>query len=500
MKKVLIANRGEIAVRIARGCAARGIASVAVYSEADATAAHVLTCDEAIAIGPAAAHESYLCGDKILDAAAAAGADAIHPGYGFLSENADFAEAVSDAGLIWIGPPAEAIRVMGTKIGARERMEAAGVPVVPGIHTAGQDLDALVAAAEEIGFPVLVKASSGGGGKGMRAVSDPAHLRDALEAARREAESAFADGALYLERLLIRPRHIEIQIFGDSHGQVVHIGERECSIQRRHQKIVEESPSPVIDAATREAMGAAAVAAGASVGYVGAGTVEFMLDQSGDFFFLEMNTRLQVEHPVTEEAYGVDLVAAQLDVAMGAPLPWTQADIAPRGHAIEVRLYAEDPTRDFLPATGQLRRYRPPQGPGVRHDGGYREGDEVGVHYDPMLAKLIVSGVDREAARRRLVRALADWEIHGVITNLPFLAAVAQHPDFMAGDTHTGFIPEHFPDGLEEKVPDERALIAMALADALGHGAGSPGVGADGDGAHDPSAPWRELGAWRGTA
>ena len=500
--KVLVANRGEIAVRVIEACAARGIATVAVYSEADATAAHVRAADEAVLIGPPAAGESYLVTARVLDAARRTGADAIHPGYGFLSENAEFAEAVGAAGMTWIGPDAFAIRAMGTKIAARERMMAAGVPVVPGTHATGQDIDALAAAADEVGFPLLVKASAGGGGKGMRAVHTEAELRPALEAARREAVGAFGDGALYLERLLLRPRHIEVQVFGDRHGNVVHFGERECSIQRRHQKVVEEAPSPGVDAALRERMGAAAVAAAKAVDYVGAGTVEFMLDASGEFFFLEMNTRLQVEHPVTEAVYGVDLVGLQLAVAMGAPLPMTQADIRPRGHAIEVRLYAEDPAKGFLPATGTLLRYRPSRAPGIRHDGGYTEGDTVAVHYDPMLAKLIAWGEDRGHAIGRLVRALAVWEVHGVITNLPFLLAVARHPAYLAGNLHTGFIPEHFPDGVPEPVPGEDALIAAALADAMGLGAAGAGAkagagqGADGD----PSAPWHLVGPWRGCA
>jgi len=498
--KVLVANRGEIAVRVIEACAARGIATVAIHSEADATAAHVRAADEAVLIGPAAATESYLVIARVLDAARRTGADAIHPGYGFLSENAEFAEAVSAAGLTWIGPDPLAIRAMGTKIAARERMIAAGVPVVPGTHADTQDLEALAAAAESVGFPVLVKASAGGGGKGMRAVHTPEELPAALEAARREALGAFGDGALYIERLLVRPRHIEVQVFGDRHGHVVHFGERECSIQRRHQKVVEEAPSPVVGPELRERMGAAAVAAAKAVDYVGAGTVEFMLDASGDFFFLEMNTRLQVEHPVTEEVYGVDLVGLQLDVAMGRPLPVTQADIAPRGHAVEVRLYAEDPARGFLPATGTLTRYRPVRAPGIRHDGGYTEGDEVAVHYDPMLAKLIAWGEDRAHAIGRMVRALDAWEVHGVITNLPFLLAVARHPEFAAGNVHTGFIPEHFPDGLPEPAPTEDALIAAALADAMGLGTSAAGAGASAVDRGDASAPWHLVGPWRGCA
>ncbi|MFT7582396.1 MAG: acetyl-CoA carboxylase biotin carboxylase subunit [Myxococcota bacterium] len=502
MKKLLIANRGEIAVRIAHGCSALGIASVAVYSDADIDAPHVVAADEAIRIGKPPAHESYLDPARILAAAKATGADAIHPGYGFLSENAGFAEAVMAAGLIWVGPNLEAIRAMGAKIESRRRMETAGVPLVPGIHNAGQGLDALIAAANSIGFPLLVKASAGGGGKGMRAVHSADALEEAITSARREAQSAFADSSVYVERLLLSPRHVEIQVFGDTHGNVVHLGERECSIQRRHQKVLEEAPSVALTPAIREAMGAAAVQAARAVDYVGAGTVEFMLDADGSFFFLEMNTRLQVEHPITEQVYGVDLVAAQLRIARGEALPWSQADLTPRGHAIEVRLYAEDPARGFLPQTGTLHRYRPPAGPGVRHDGGYREGNVVGVHYDPMLAKLIVTAENRPAAIARLQAALATWEVHGVTTNLPFLQAVAAHPAYAAGDTFTSFVGTHFPDGLPaatiepDAIVGEDALIALAVAQALG-AISTNDAGAT---ARDAAQPWHLIGPWRGCA
>ncbi|MGM0578253.1 MAG: acetyl-CoA carboxylase biotin carboxylase subunit [Myxococcota bacterium] len=499
MKRVLIANRGEIAVRIARSCRALGIETVAVHSEADAAAPHVLAADLAVGIGPPPAAESYLDVQRVLEAARETGADAIHPGYGFLSENADFARAVADAGLIWIGPSPESIEEMGSKIASRRAMEAAGVPVVPGMEVGDDTPDEIVAAAKSsIGFPVLVKASAGGGGKGMRAVHDPKDLPAALEGARREAASAFGDGTVYLEKLLVRPRHVEIQVFGDSHGHAVHLMERECSIQRRHQKILEETPSPALDEALRQQMGEAAVAAAQAVDYVGAGTVEFMLTPDGDFYFLEMNTRLQVEHPITEEVLGVDLVAAQIAVARGEALPWRQEDLEPRGHAIEVRLYAEDPSKGFLPATGRLLRYRPPEGPGIRHDGGVAEGGEVGTYYDPMLAKLIARGATRREAIGRMREALSRWEIHGVVTNLGFLLQVLDHPTFEAGDTHTGFIDEEMADvDLGAPEPDEDALIAVALADRLRPGAAEAPVGG-GEGEGDPVSPWRTLGAWRG--
>jgi len=498
--KVLIANRGEIAVRVIATCRAMGIATVAVYSDADRDALHVRQADEAVHVGPPPAKESYLDVARILAAARETGADAVHPGYGFLSENAEFARAVEAAGLVWVGPPPSAIEAMGSKIAARRTMEAVGVPVVAGVHDAGQDHVALRAAAHRIGFPVLVKAAAGGGGKGMKTVMTAAELDDALASAEREALAAFKDGSIYLEKLLVRPRHVEIQIFGDRHGRVIHLGERECSIQRRHQKVVEECPSPVLTPALRAAMGQAAVLAGQAVGYVGAGTVELMLGEDGHYYFLEMNTRLQVEHPVTEAVYGVDLVRAQLLVAMGKSLDEVGLVVAaatPRGHAVEVRLYAEDPGNGFLPATGTLQRWRLPPMPGVRLDTGYAEGDPVSVHYDPMLAKLIAWGDDREHARRRLLAALRAWEIHGVVTNLDFLQDVVAHPAYTSGATHTGFIGQHWPDGwTTPDVGDDHRVLA-AVARALG-GPAAPGAG---DRASEASAadasPWTTLGPWR---
>lgn len=499
MKRVLVANRGEIAVRVGRACRAMGLETVAVYSEADAGALHVREADFAVCVGPAPAVESYLRADAILEAATRAGADAIHPGYGFLSENAAFARAVEEAGLIWVGPPPDAIASMGSKIASRAQMAAAGVPVVPGVNHLPDDPAARAQAAASLGYPVLVKASAGGGGKGMRGVDDPSELEEAVAGARREAGAAFADATVYLEKRLIRPRHVEIQVIADQHGTVLHLLERECSIQRRHQKVVEECPSPALDPELRRQMGEAAVAAARAVGYVGAGTVEFMLDERGSFYFLEMNTRLQVEHPVTEEVLGIDLVAAQLRVAQGEQLQWTQAELTPRGHAIEVRIYAEDPARGFLPATGTLLRYRPPAGPGLRHDGGVAEGDVVSPHYDPMLAKLIAYGETRDAAIGRMREALRRFEIHGVITNLDFLQALCAHPAFQAGATHTGFIDEHFGgDGWSPEPLGDDALIAIALAEILGsRGASSAGQGA---GRGDLVSPWRTLGPWRGGA
>src|SRR6266568_3495031 len=432
--KILIANRGEIACRIIRTARRMGIATVAVYSEADAGALHVAIADEARLIGPPPARESYLDIAAVIAAARDSGAAAVHPGYGFLSENAEFAEACAEAGLVFIGPPPEAIRAMGSKAAAKALMEAHGVPVVPGYHGAEQDDGRLVAEAERIGFPVMIKASAGGGGRGMRIVGAAGEFAAALDGARREAVGAFGDDRMLIERYLAAPRHIEVQVFGDTHGNAVHLFERDCSIQRRHQKIVEEAPAPGLDPARRAAMGKAALAAARAVGYVGAGTVEFIVPtdkQSRDaFYFMEMNTRIQVEHPVTEAVTGVDLVEWQLRIAAGEPLALRHKEIARSGHAIEVRLYAENPARDFLPAIGTVRALHLPEGEGVRVDSGVREGDRVSPFYDPMIAKLIAWGEDRATARARLLRALADTALFGVTTNLAFLARVVADPDF----------------------------------------------------------------------
>jgi 3-methylcrotonyl-CoA carboxylase alpha subunit len=493
--RVLVANRGEIALRVIRACREMGIETVAVYSDADATARHVRAADAAVRVGPPPAAESYLNIPALIAAARTSGADAVHPGYGFLSERPAFARACVDAGLIFIGPPADAIERMGSKIGARTLMEQAGVPVVPGRTPADQSDAGIAAAAGAIGFPVLVKASAGGGGKGMRAAHDAATLAEAIPSARREAQAAFGDGTLYVERLIQRPRHIEIQVFADAHGNAVHLFERECSIQRRHQKIVEESPSLVLTPAVRDRMGKAAVAAATSAGYRNAGTIEFLLEGAGDaakFYFLEMNTRLQVEHPVTEMVTGTDLVRAQLLVASGRPLPWRQADLAQRGHAIECRVYAEDPSSGFLPQAGPLALYREPDGPGIRIDSGVEEGTAVPVQYDPMLAKLIASGETRDAAIARAVAALRQFPILGVRTNVAFLIRTLEHPAFRTGDLHTGFVDEHLPSLLEKTEPSELVLSVARAAQSSRDAGSSAATGA----ALAAFDPWSRLEGW----
>ncbi len=491
--KILIANRGEIAVRIIRACRELGIATVAVHSEPDALAPHVLLADEAVLVGPAPSAESYLRVDRLLEAAQATGAQAIHPGYGFLAERAPFADAVEGAGLVYLGPTAETIRAMGDKTEARRRMQAAGVPIVPGMVEPLASAAAALAAAAEMGYPVLLKASAGGGGKGMRVVEEPDDLVRAFEGAAREAAAAFGDGAVYLERYLTRPRHIEIQVLGDTHGHVVHLGERECSVQRRHQKLVEEAPSAVLSPSERAAMGAAAVLAAEAVDYRGAGTVEFLY-QDGAFFFLEMNTRIQVEHPVTELVTGIDLVEWQIRVAAGQPLAFTQADVSLQGHAIECRVTSEDPFHGFLPSTGRLSRLEIPSGPGVRWDGGIAEGFEVGLHYDPLLGKLIVHADTRAAALARMARALDELVIRGVDTCLPFHRRLVRDPDFQAGHLTIRFLEEH-PELLEPGPAggaDSRlAAVAAALLEH-GHRAvrQSPRIGTPSGGL----SPWRASG------
>ena len=474
--KVLVANRGEIARRVFAGCRRFGIATVAVHSEPDADAPFVAEADEAVALGGTTAAESYLDVGKVLDAAARTGAGAVHPGYGFLAENAAFASAVIDAGLVWIGPPPAAIEAMGSKVGARALMGEAGVPVVPGAELPdGADL---AAEADRVGFPLLVKASAGGGGKGMRPVDDAADLESAVEGARREAESAFGDATVFIERLLQRPRHIEIQLLADTHGTTVSLGERECSIQRRHQKVVEEAPSPRVDEELRERLGAAAVAAAEAVGYVGAGTVEFMLDESGELFFVEMNTRLQVEHPVTEMVLGLDLVAEQLRIAAGEPM--SPRARAPRieGHAIEVRLYAEDPAAGYLPQTGTLadfdvpgsEPFAVPRGEGdpadLRLDSGFEPGSEVSPHYDPMLAKVIAWAPSRAEAAARLAAALTRSRVHGTVTNRDLLVRILRSPEFLAGETDTGFL-ERGGEALLAPLVDAQGERMHAAAAAL---------------------------------
>ena len=437
--RLLIANRGEIALRIIRACREMGIETVAVFSAADAQSPHVGAADRAVAIGPAPAAQSYLSIPTIVDAARTSGADAVHPGYGFLSENAVFARACVAAGLVFVGPPADAIERMGSKIDARRLVSSAGVSVVPGETPADQSDAGVRAAAERVGLPVLVKASAGGGGKGMRTVTDGAALEESIQAARREAQAAFGDGTLYVERLVSRPRHVEVQVFADAHGHAMHLFERECSVQRRHQKVIEESPSPALTPDLRARMTDAAVRAAQAAGYVNAGTIEFLVD--GDrFYFLEMNTRLQVEHPVTEQVAGVDLVRAQLLVASGGALPWTQDRLTQRGHAIEARVYAEDPSRGFLPQAGTLTRYVEPRRPGVRVDAGVAEGGTISVFYDPMIAKVIATAETRAFAIDRLAAALREFVIDGVTTNIPFLLTLLAHPEFRDGTIDTAFL------------------------------------------------------------
>ncbi|MSN26782.1 MAG: acetyl-CoA carboxylase biotin carboxylase subunit [Geobacter sp.] len=466
--KILIANRGEIACRVIRTARNLGIRTVAVYSDADAGAMHVALADEAYQIGPAPARESYLRPELILDVARRSGAQAVHPGYGFLSENAEFAEACDRAGIVFIGPPTAAIRAMGSKSAAKRIMEEAAVPLVPGYHGEDQNPDLLRETADRIGYPVLIKATAGGGGKGMRVVWETAGFDDALAGARREAGNSFGDDRVLLEKYLTKPRHVEIQVFADSQGNAVHLFERDCSIQRRHQKVLEEAPAPGMTQGLRDNMGAAAVAAARAIGYVGAGTVEFLLDTDGSFYFMEMNTRLQVEHPVTEMITGQDLVEWQLRVASGEPLPCAQEQLAIGGHAIEARIYAEDPSRDFLPSIGDLTHLRPPaESAHVRIDTGVRQGDSVSIHYDPMIAKLIVWDATRAGALRRLRSALAEYQVVGVNTNIEFLAAVAAHPAFAAGDFDTGFIERHRAVLFPETTPASDQVLALACLDVL---------------------------------
>ncbi|MBH3428174.1 acetyl/propionyl/methylcrotonyl-CoA carboxylase subunit alpha [Pseudomonas alkylphenolica] len=455
---LLVANRGEIACRVMRTAKALGLTTVAVHSAIDRDARHSREADIRVDLGGAKAAESYLDIDKLLAAAKASGAQAIHPGYGFLSENAGFARAIEAAGLIFLGPPASAIDAMGSKSAAKALMEEAGVPLVPGYHGAAQDLETFRAAAEKIGYPVLLKATAGGGGKGMKVVESESQLAEALASAQREAQSSFGDSRMLVEKYVLKPRHVEIQVFADQHGNCLYLNERDCSIQRRHQKVVEEAPAPGLSAAQRQAMGEAAVKAAQAIGYVGAGTVEFLLDARGEFFFMEMNTRLQVEHPVTEAITGLDLVAWQIRVACGEPLPITQAQVPLNGHAIEVRLYAEDPASDFLPATGRLALYRESAaGEGRRVDSGVCEGDSISPFYDPMLGKLIAWGQTREQARLRLLAMLDEFAIGGLKTNIAFLRRILAHPAFADAELDTGFIPRY----QEQLLPAAQPLPAL---------------------------------------
>ncbi len=466
LRRVLVANRGEIALRIIRACHEEGLEAVAVYSEADRLSPHSRAADFGLLIGPAPAAESYLNIERLIDAARRSEADAIHPGYGFLAERAEFADAVERAGLIFVGPPPSAIREMGQKTGARRHMAAAGVPIVPGTTEPVADADAAVGAAQGIGYPVMLKAVSGGGGRGMRLARSADELASLFRQAASEARSAFGDGSLYLEKLIQRPRHIEVQLLADRHGQVVHLGERECSVQRRHQKLIEESPSPAVGPELRRALGEAAVRAARSVGYVSAGTVEFLLDQSGAFYFLEMNTRIQVEHPVTEMVYGVDLVREQLRIAAGNPMTLRAEALAPRGHAIECRLTSEDPFQGFIPATGRIELLHAPAGPGIRWDAGIEAGTEVGLFYDALLAKLIVWDESRDQAIRRMERALEELMIVGVQTSQPFHRRVMAESTFRSGAYHIGYVDEVGPT-LLARAPDPAELELAAMAVAL---------------------------------
>jgi acetyl-CoA carboxylase biotin carboxylase subunit len=473
-KKILIANRGEIAVRVIRACRELGMTAVAIYSEADRAAMHVLKADEAYLVGPPAAAESYLNVDRILAAARQAGADAIHPGYGFLSENAEFARACANAGITFIGPPAPAIELMGSKTRARQQMEKAGVPFVPGTSRGIDSMDEAQKVAKEIGYPVMLKAAAGGGGKGMRRVESETEMASSLAFAQSEAERAFGSGEVYLEKAIVNPRHIEIQVLADAHGNCVHLGERECSIQRRHQKVLEESPSPAVDDAMRERMGEIAVKAAKSVGYANAGTIEFLADAEGSFYFLEMNTRLQVEHPVTELVYGVDLVHLQIRIAAGEKLPFSQGDIRRRGHAIECRVYAED--ENYFPSPGKITALSEPAGPGIRLDSGIYDGWEVPVTYDPLLAKLVGYGATREEAIARLRRATAEYHIGGIKTNLPLFERILSDPAFAAGKTDTGYLerlshPEPAGDNHEEIAAIAAAVFASVAPASDGNSA-----------------------------
>ncbi|MGC2448666.1 MAG: acetyl-CoA carboxylase biotin carboxylase subunit [Candidatus Sulfotelmatobacter sp.] len=502
-KKILIANRGEIAVRVIRACHEMNIAAVAVYSDVDRASLHVRKADETYPLGPPAATESYLNINKILDVAARSGADAIHPGYGFLSENAKFAKACVEAGVKFIGPTAAAMDAMGSKTRARQAMERAGVPFVPGTSRGLASVEQAQEVAARIGYPIMLKAAAGGGGKGMRLVHAPADLKSALEGARSEAERSFGDSEVYIEKAIINPRHIEMQILADEHGNTVYLGERECSIQRRHQKVIEEAPSPLVDPDMRRRMGEVAVRVAQAAGYTNAGTVEFLVDQQKNFYFLEMNTRLQVEHPVTELITGLDLVHLQIHIANGERLPFTQQDVTIRGHAIECRIYAEDPDNNYFPSPGKITLLLLPSGPGIRRDSGMYEGWTVPMDYDPLLAKLIGYGTDREQAISRLTRALNEYFVGGIKTNISLFRRILNHPDFRAAKLDTGFLDRLLqqknepPDSQSDAEATEVAVIAAGMFAALGSAAAGANERSATDGPRvkvDPPSNWKAVG------
>jgi acetyl-CoA carboxylase biotin carboxylase subunit len=489
-KKILIANRGEIASRVAKTCRELGIATVSVYSEADLSSPHVHATDEAVFIGPAQASESYLNVNALLQAAKQTGAEAIHPGYGFLSENSVFARRVAEAGLTFIGPSPHALEAVGNKIFARQTVAKLGVPVIPALENPSADSSILQKQVATLGYPLLIKAAAGGGGKGMRIVRQEKDLVDAVAAAQREAASAFADGTVYIERYLERPRHVEVQILGDRHGTLVHLGERECSIQRRYQKIFEETPSPAVSEQLRAQMTAAALTVAKAAGYYNAGTVEFILDTQGRFYFLEVNARLQVEHPITEWVTQLDLVREQIRIAAGEPLGFQQKDVRNLGHAFECRIYAEDPANGFFPSPGKILAWQAPSGPGVRIDAGVEQQTEVSVYYDPLIAKISTWGSEREQARKRMETALRQCVVLGPTTNIPFLLDLMSHPAFIAGETHTGFLTEHF----SQWQPHQQYAREAALAAALMQTKGSATTAAA---PNSPETPWQRLGGWR---
>jgi len=491
-KKILIANRGEIAVRVIRACRELGITSVAVYSDPDRGSLHVRKADEAYHIGPALASESYLNIARILDVARRSGADAIHPGYGFLSENSRFAQACADAGVKFIGPSAASMEMTGSKTRARQHMEVADVPFVPGTARGLDSPEQALEIASKIGYPVMLKAAAGGGGKGMRLVHDPADLKSALEAARSEAQRAFGDGEVYLEKAIINPRHIEVQVFADEHGNTVYLGERECSIQRRHQKVIEEAPSPLIDADMRRRMGEVAVRVAQAAGYTNAGTVEFLVDQDRNFYFLEMNTRLQVEHPITELTTGLDLVHLQIRIASGEKLPFAQSDISIRGHAIECRIYAEDPDNGYLPSPGKITLLLAPSGPGIRRDSGMYEGWTVPMDYDPLLAKLIGYGTDRQQAISRLQRALNEYFVGGIKTNISLFRRILADEDFRSGKLDTGFLDRLLKRPTIETRPENPELAAIAAGIFATFDAGGNNSAVSTGSNNDPTI-WRRI-------